>query len=1007
MSRNLASKVERFDISRLPYYQSGPDGAIAFLEENVKFQIPQPNSSVPKWVYPSQFPDKINPETGKSWKQFWDKQKEVIREALAMKDGKLKHKVIVLCWPRGEGKCQAKGSLVLMFDGTLKKVEDVKVGDQLMGDDNTPRNVLSLVNGKEEMFEVIPMKGDSLTVTGDHLLSLKKRRGRVQRQGVRKRDREVGSIIDISLKDYLKESNNFKSKHLLYKVPIDWSEQPVPIDPYFLGVWLGDGHSHIPSITTMDKEIVNCVHQMAESMNMEVHRLVKRKKGERIRNKAFTYNIVGIDQRTTNNKNKMNPLLNILRENNLINNKHIPQVYKANSREVRLQILAGLIDTDGNKNRDHSFQITLKNKRLMDDVLFIARSLGFHAEVREFKDRTYNNTYYRAGITGDCSKIPVRIPRKKCLPRSNWKEVLVTGIKEVKSIGEAEYYGFNLDGNHRYVTGDFTVTHNSFVVVLIQLWKFFCFPRQLIVFGALSKEQTRFVHYDITQSLILNSPKLRDVIGKNNVQKGLLFFRDPGTNEVVSSIRPISSYSGIVSNITGYTFSEMFDMKDHKFFVQLDGSTRNITNSLGTIDSTVSRKDHILYRLYKAYKEGSDKLLYFNYRSALNADPSEFWNPQMDKAQLNAYRHRFPPAEFDMYFRNVWELDSGKLFPEALVRSIFYYGWKDPKNGIIKPDDGIVIEKCNEIGELNVKYDNVDGRKNPEGKRIRERGGVANRKEMILNKIGSISDCLVPMDTIYRLEDLGSPLHASITDLLRLGEVYNTDWSIHAGIDRSDPMAKNPRARTIVTVVAKGLTNSKNSPNILQEHREVPEYIYFLLHLHWVQDATLEGIKQVLRLAHMEYDGLDSICAERWGTWDLAPWCLENLIQFEPISPTYELQKKAFTELYTIIRNSRFKSPSIVVPGVIHSNILWEELNTFDYHPMSKWYGSPTKNEENGIQDDAVYSLAWTIYGGREYGVDEFKPRQLSKFFGAFVPGPKRITREYEEQYKMMSEDRK
>jgi hypothetical protein len=199
------------------------------------------------------------------------------------------------------------------------------------------------------------------------------------------------------------------------------------------------------------------------------------------------------------------------------------------------------------------------------------------------------------------------------------------------------------------------------MVCLIQLWKFFCFPRQQIVFGALSKDQTKFVHYEMIQSVLLNSPKLVGIIGKSNVQRGQTVLKN-SAGEIVSSFQPISTYSGIVSNITGYTFSEMFDMKDPKFFVQLDGSVRNIINALGTIDSTVSTKDHVLYRLYKGTIKQEDKLTYFSYRCAPNADPDEYWHPLMTKDQLDSYRRKFPPADFDRYFRNVWELESGKLF---------------------------------------------------------------------------------------------------------------------------------------------------------------------------------------------------------------------------------------------------------------------------------------------------------------------------------------------------------
>lgn len=528
----------------------------------------------------------------------------------------------------------------------------------------------------------------------------------------------------------------------------------------------------------------------------------------------------------------------------------------------------------------------------------------------------------------------------------------------------------------------------SFLAVLLQLWKFFCFPRQLIVFGALSKDQTRFVHYDISQKVILNSPKLLNIIGKNNVQHGRLFLKDR-KGEATSSIQPISSFSGIVSNITGYTFSEMFDMKDPKFFIQLDGSTRNIFNSLGTIDSTVSTKDHILYHLYESWLSGADQLLYFSHRSAPNATPDEFWHPHMDKKQIDAYRHRFPPAEFDRYFRNTWELDAGRLFTEPLVKSIFHIGYFD-KKGEPRYDDGTVLQICDEIQECYAKMNKKDRRKN-KGAKKRRRRSVEKDRARFQDKVAELESRLIPVDNLYSLSYHGLPAPASFEALQLLSEKYNTNWSIHAGIDRSDPMARTPSARTIVTTIAKGLTNSRDQRNILTEDRGVPSYIYFLLHLAHVSDATLEGIKQELKMVHDEYRGLDTVCSERWGAWDLAPWCEQHECKFEAIFPSYDIQKKAFSELYIIANHHRFKSPSILVPGTKKANILWEELTMFDHDPQKKWYGSPEKGKTNGVQDDAVYATALGIYGGREFGIDDFKERKATSFFGIYVPGNKKF----------------
>jgi hypothetical protein len=524
----------------------------------------------------------------------------------------------------------------------------------------------------------------------------------------------------------------------------------------------------------------------------------------------------------------------------------------------------------------------------------------------------------------------------------------------------------------------------SLIVCLIQIWKFFCFPRQQIVFGALSKDQTRFVHYEMIQSVILNSPKLVNVIGKANVQRAWTVLKN-SRGETISSFQPISSYSGIVSNITGYTFSEMFDMKDPKFFVQLDGSIRNIINALGTIDSTVSTKDHVLYRLYRGYINGEDRLTFFHHRSAPNATPDEYWHPYMNKEQLDSYRRKFPPADFDRYFRNVWELESGKLFSEPAAKSIFYYGFKN-NNDITKIDDGTVVKILNQVQENEIKIEKRDGRKNKKKRKRIQKNTVENLREQNIK----MKEKLIHMDNVYKLHKNNMPRLASNKDLRKLTELYDTNWSVHAGIDRSDPLAKNPLARTIVTIVAKGLTGSRSKYKIKED---VPSYIYILLHLSWIQDATLEGIKNELSEAVVEYDGIDTLCSERWGTWDLAPWCEDHDVHFEPVFPSFEKQKKAFSEMYIVIQDGRFKSSDIIIPGSISENILSEELQMFDYDPQRKWYGSPQKNDVGGVQDDSIFSLGWCIYGGREFGVEQFRERIGNSDFGSFVPNKNNFAR--------------
>jgi len=138
----------------------------------------------------------------------------------------------------------------------------------------------------------------------------------------------------------------------------------------------------------------------------------------------------------------------------------------------------------------------------------------------------------------------------------------------------------------------------SIIVCLIEIWRFLCWPREKIMLGANSKDQVKFVHYDMIRDIILNSPKILKSIGRKKVKIKDITLRN-SKGDIVSIIQCVSSFSGIFSNITSFTFSEMFDMKNTKFYTQIYGSIRNIPNSFGAIDSTVSTKMHVLYRLFK------------------------------------------------------------------------------------------------------------------------------------------------------------------------------------------------------------------------------------------------------------------------------------------------------------------------------------------------------------------------------------------------------------------------
>jgi len=398
----------------------------------------------------------------------------------------------------GSGKCMGKNSKILMYDGTIKLVQDVKIGDLLMGDNSTPRIVKSLGKGRDQMFRIKQKNGgDDYIVNKNHILSLKisgqKSIAKIKNRGIdyiigryfdvkenkciaklfniKKTNEQECRInaqiwlnhqlkvdtVDIELNDYINLKKSHKTFYKGYRVGVEFQEQDLPLDPYFLGLWLGDRTSNRSEITSIDKPIVDYLINKFQDYDITL-------KG------AITYHISPKE-----NKGRVgsNGILNTLKELDLMQNKHIPQIFKVNSRANRLSVLAGLIDTDGYLSKSY-YEIVQKNRRLAEDILFMSRSLGFRAQIKEVtKMYTDSRKGHKSGVYNivtisgaNLHEIPVLLQRKKC-PITKPNKSQLCGEIQIEPLGEDDYYGFTLDGNNRYLLGDFTVTHNTCLASLL------------------------------------------------------------------------------------------------------------------------------------------------------------------------------------------------------------------------------------------------------------------------------------------------------------------------------------------------------------------------------------------------------------------------------------------------------------------------------------------------------------------------------------------------------------
>jgi len=491
---------------------------------------------------------------------------------------------IPLLFRDGQFGCLAPETPILMWDSSIKRADEIQIGDILVGDDGNPRNVLQLTNGDDNMYEVqtsidrynfvcnsqhiltlyfkdnniIYWKDDTKTwifeyFDGTDIILVSKRTNELKTQidnhhNKSKLDKmsaynqivEIrdniqkkyfkGPVVDIKLVDYMNLSETNKHRMRLFTImnAINWPKKDVPIDPYIFGAWLGDGNADGSGFTTADEDIVKRFVKWADNIGCEVvhHTNGKdhenyhygiRKKGSgraNMRNPPDIYKISIGDKNhssekclgcTTSNKKHpacdwyfeksaenlsymchgktihgsnrkdLNPFKQILKTNNLLMNKHIPINYLYNDIETRLQLLAGFIDTDGSikNNRTSSPSIEIsQSERLHKDLIYslelIAKSLGFKTSISKRRQtkttkKGKDSTILLLLITGenlDC--IPTIIPRKQIV--KNGTRIMSpsnTMSFTIKELGINKFYGWQVDGNERFLLGNFIVTHNS------------------------------------------------------------------------------------------------------------------------------------------------------------------------------------------------------------------------------------------------------------------------------------------------------------------------------------------------------------------------------------------------------------------------------------------------------------------------------------------------------------------------------------------------------------------
>ena len=370
------------------------------------------------------------------------------------------------------GRAQPVTSPVLTPEG-FREIGSLRVGDLVIGSDGAPTPVLGVYpQGRKDVFRVSTQDGASTICCGEHLWH-------VFTASDRRRENPGRVLETREMIDSLRSAHQHRYELPLLTSPVEHPEREVPIDPYALGLLLGDGCltcTTTPTFATADPELVESLERSLDGIELKR----KSRVDYVLRNEAGSRGGVIV----------VNPVTHALRGLGIAgtdsSTKFVPEVYLDNSAATRLGVLQGLLDSDGGpvvqKGRTCRVQYTTCSPRLSQDVISIVRSLGGVAYVRrrEAEGRApglargrlvhHRHDAYVHDIRLPEGMEPFRLKRKADLYRRHGGGRPMRFVHQIEPAGEAETVCIQVAAaDSLYVTDDFLLTHNtlndSFVIL--------------------------------------------------------------------------------------------------------------------------------------------------------------------------------------------------------------------------------------------------------------------------------------------------------------------------------------------------------------------------------------------------------------------------------------------------------------------------------------------------------------------------------------------------------------
>jgi phosphate starvation-inducible PhoH-like protein len=362
------------------------------------------------------------------------------------------------------GRCQPVSRGVLTPDG-FRPIGSLRIGDLVTGSDGRPTPVIGVFpQGRKAVFRVSSQDGGSTLCCGEHLWH-------VFTASDRQRAKPGRVLQTQAMIGRLRSFHSHRYELPLLSAPAQFEPREVPMDPYALGLLLGDGSLRAvttPSCSTSDSELAIGLEERLEGIELK---------------QPGDYNYVLRHLAPEGGPLTLaNPVTAVLRELDLAGTssatKFIPEPYLHNTPEIRIQVLQGLLDSDGRPVTQHGhscrIQYTTCSERLRDDMAYLVRSLGgvAHWRARPAEGRKPGLANARpmpcrhdAYVMDVClpSQIePFRLPRKRDIYQAHGGGRPMRFIDSIEPAGEQECVCIQVAAaDSLYVTDDFLITHNT------------------------------------------------------------------------------------------------------------------------------------------------------------------------------------------------------------------------------------------------------------------------------------------------------------------------------------------------------------------------------------------------------------------------------------------------------------------------------------------------------------------------------------------------------------------